>query len=610
MANLLQELSKEFVSGDTTVADPVTFMESAWGLGIELTPVQRFVIKCFYGMPLERGDKNIEVPDIVNEKILYRFDEAQFLDFLYQEGRCSTNVVEGRRFQNLVFCAGRRSGKSSISAAIADYEFYKLLKKPDPSRYYNQTPGDNICVLNVSPTDDQSEIVFQKISNFASRCPYIKERFLHQTQTYFELMTDEDKRVASRSSSGKQTATLKSISGGCSSNGVRGQNAILIIMDEMAFFIDNDGRFSGNEVYDAIEPSRLTFGGDGRMICISSPYAKFGKFYELYSSSFGDPKRNDPECITIAFKMYSAMVNAPRCPCELLKAKRREDRRTFMREYGAEFSDSVTTWIEDREELQKCVLRDAPSKLGNIDEKYYYGIDLGFKNDGSAISIVHRDRKTDKIVQDYSVVWFSGSSDVWEDDQSIYKECDAFKSFELIRMQDILDELERLNRRFPACKGSFDQHNGYALAELLKKHGLNQFEMVNVNDTINSEIYQLFKRLYSEELLDLYANKVLLNELVTLESETRSKGKILVRAPLRKGAHDDISDSMCRAIWTCYNDTKGSSKHVVHGGLGPARASGVATLNSYYLNKYRSHGSVPHGRSERMQIFGGSHGGF
>ena len=597
MASLIQELSREFVSGDTTVVDPITFIESNWGLGIELTPVQRFVVKCFYGMTLLNGEKTIEVPDIVNERILYRFTERQFLDFLYQEGRCSTNVVEGRHFQNLIVCAGRRGGKSSISAAIADYEFYKLLKKGNPSKAYNQTPGDNICVLNVSPTDDQSEIVFNKITNFATRCPYIKERFLHQTQSYFELQTDEDKRASERSSNGKQMATLKSISGGCSSNGVRGQNAILIIMDEMAFFIDNNGRFSGNEVYDAIEPSRLTFGKDGRMICISSPYAKFGKFYDLYSSNMSDPKRNEQECITISFKLYSALMNPPRCPSELLKAKRREDRTMFMREYGAEFSDSVMTWIEDENELKKCVVRPTANAFGTIENHYYYGLDLGFKNDGTAISIVHRDRASGKFVQDYSSVWFSGSSDVWDDDQSIYKSCTRFKDSELIRMQDVLDEIIDLNKRFPAKKGSFDQHNGYALAELFTNRGFNQFEMVNVNDTINSEIYQLFKRLYTEGLLDLYDNPVLLSEMITLEAENKSKGKILVRAPLRKGAHDDISDSLCRAIWACYNDTRESGRHYIQGGgygKNPNRAM-PQTLNSYYLNKYKIHGEMPHG---------------
>ena len=597
MSNLIQELSREFVSGDTTVVDPITFMESNWGLGIELTPVQRFVIKCFYGMPLQTTEKNIEVPDLVNEKILYRFNEKQFLDFLYQEKRCSTNEIEGRYFQNLIFCAGRRSGKSSISAAIADYEFYKLLKKGNPSVYYNQAPGDNICVLNVSPTDDQSEIVFGKISNFAARCPYIKERILHQTQTYFELQTDEDRRVAERSANGKQVATLKSISGGCSSNGVRGQNAILIIMDEMAFFIDNNGRFSGDEVYNAIEPSRLTFGPDGRMICISSPYAKFGKFYDLYHSSMTDPKRNEKECITLSFKMYSAMVNAPRCPSELLKAKRREDRAVFMREYGAEFSDSVTTWIEDEDELKKCVVRPSANQYGTVDCTYYYGIDLGFKNDGTAISIVHRDNQSGKFVHDYSSLWFSGSSDVWDDDQSIYKSCTRFKEVDLIRMQDVLDEIISLNKKFPAKKGTFDQHNGYALAELFLNKGLNQFEMVNVNDSINSEIYQLFKRLYSEELLELYDNPVLLSEMITLEAENRAKGKILVRAPIRKGAHDDISDSLCRAIWSCYNDTRDNSRHFVYGGgySNVPRKARPQTLNAYYLNKFKIHGEMPHG---------------
>jgi len=419
------------------------------------------------------------------------------------------------------------SHNSTLSACISNYEMYKLLKRGDPAKFYEQNPGAVISILNVAPTDEQASVVFDMTQSMAMRCPYIKDRCLHPTMTYFDLQTDEDRTVH-----GKPRASLASISGGCSSNALRGQNAIVIIMDEMAHFIDNNGRFSGSEVYNALEPSRLTFRRDGKVICISSPYAKFGKFYELWQDSFQNQE------MTLAFKMYSAMVNPTKCPTEILKSARKSDRTKFMCEYGGEFSDTITAWIEDEAEFKQCIVNRTPTGRGVHDISYFFGIDLGFKNDGSAVSIVHKENN--KIILDYSNVWYSGASDVWEDDKSIYQGCNKFATLDLIRMSDIVDEIKELVKWFPAKGGIFDQHNGYALAELFLKEHLQQFEMENFSDTINSEVYQLAKRLYAEKLLEIYEHPILTKEMLTLEAEKRSRDKVIVRAPVRRGAHDDM----------------------------------------------------------------------
>ena len=481
------------------------------------------VHNCLYGMPLDRGEKTIDVPDVINEHILYRFNEYEFLRWLYAEKRCNVEFTEGKIWQNLILAIGRRGGKSTLSACISNYEMYKLLKQGDPAKFYNHNPGAVVSILNVAPTDDQAAVVFDMSQNMAMRCPFIKDRMLHQTQTYFDLQTDEDIKLH-----GKKRASLLAISGGCSSNALRGQNAIVIIMDEMAHFIDNNGRFSGSEVYNALEPSRLTFRRDGKVICISSPYAKFGKFYELWQDAFPNPE------ITLAFKMYSAMVNPTKCPTEILKAARKADRTKFMCEYGGEFSDTITAWIEDENEFKNCVdVNISVPSRGVHDVPYYYGIDLGFKNDGSAVSIVHKDPSTNKIVLDYANVWYSGSSDVWDIDDSTYRLCNKFAKMDLIRMNDIVAEIKDLVKWFPAKEGIFDQHNGYALAELFQSEHLAQFEMVNFSDSLNSEVYQLVKRLYAEQLLVLFNHSVLVPEMLTLEAEKRSRDKTIVRAPVR-----------------------------------------------------------------------------
>jgi hypothetical protein len=48
--------------------DIITFAEAQWGLNIKLFPVQRFILKTFYGLPLDDNEKNIIVPDEMNTR--------------------------------------------------------------------------------------------------------------------------------------------------------------------------------------------------------------------------------------------------------------------------------------------------------------------------------------------------------------------------------------------------------------------------------------------------------------------------------------------------------------------------------------------------------------
>jgi phage terminase large subunit-like protein len=553
--NIFSDLTREFISGDSdTVVDVITFAEASWGLNLKLLPSQKMILKCFYSMELDTQNKYIPVPNIVNDKILYTFTESEFLHFLHEEGRCNTNTVEGKNFQELVLCVGRRGAKSVTAAIVAAYEKYKLVKRGDPAKYYGHQAGASICVLNVAPTDEQASVVFSNIQEFVRRCPYLRDRVLHSTLTYFDLCTDADMAVKGR----KPTASLTTISGGCSANSLRGQNSIVVIMDEMAFFITNEGRFSGSQVYKALTPSIGSFGNDGKILCLSSPNAKYGEFYDRYIYAQTDSD------FVLSFKMYSAMANNS-VSSAILHAARRKSRPAFMCEYGGEFSDSVKAWVEDEDEFRRCVVKSPQRTKGEPDCRYYVGLDLGFKNDGAAIAIAHKDRKTEKIHVDFADVWYSGSSDVWEQEKSIYHGCRKYSHKELLMMSDIVDELEALAKWFPLVKGLFDQSNGYALAELLRARGFTQIEMENFSDKTNHEVYELFKRLYSEELLVLYEHPVYVPEMFTLEGESLNKNYICVRAPRRVGCHDDISDAIVRAVASCYRDNAGQTRRLSTG---------------------------------------------
>jgi phage terminase large subunit-like protein len=587
--NLIAHIAKDFMSGSTDeVVDVCTFVEAPWGLNINLLPAQRFILKCFYGMELDDKEKRIDIPDPLNEKILYSgLTEKAFLEFLYSEGRCNTDTTEGVNFHEMVLVLGRRGTKSTLASCISNYELYKLVKRGDPSKFFGFPANTEIAILNVAPTDDQAGTVFNMIKTQALGCPYLRDRSLNQTMDYFNLQTDSDKRLH-----GKPRASLLSIAGGCSSNALRGKNAIVVIMDEMAFFIDKaNSRFSGAEVYKALTPSMTDFGEHGKVLCLSSPYGKFGRFYERFQESFEEMD------YTLMFKMYTSMAN-PRVPSEILRAAYRRDPKGFMCEYGGEFSDRITAWIEIETEFRKCVYDRPVVTRGNRETSYFIGVDLGFTNDGAAIAIVHKEGS--KIVLDYADVWFSGDSDVWGMNENIYHNCTKYKNKPILKMADIVGEIQALSRWFGIRGGMFDQAGGWGFQELLTAANFKQIEMKHVTDTLNNDIYQLTKRLYGEQLLDIYDHPVLVPEMLSLEAEKKSGGKVRVEAPNREGAHDDISDAFVRAVSCCYNHTAGRAGNIATGaggqvGVTSRSTSGPQTQQQAMLQKRKNHGAHPRG---------------
>jgi len=578
----IKELTSEFMSGNTDdIVDIITFCESVWGIQFNLFPVQKFILKCLYGLPLDGINKLISVPDDTNDKVLFEFTEVEFLFWLHENKLCNVSEIPANGFQELIWVAGRRSGKSNVSAAIGSYELYKLVKRGNPSQFYGFPTDSNIDITIVAPTDDQAGISFDMLMSKVLSCSYLQNRCVNQTMTYFNVQTDSDKANAAR----KRHASLSVLTGGCSSNSLRGRNNIIIILDEMAFFIDNNGRFSGAEIYKALKPSTASFRGDGKVIGISSPYAKYGSFYDRYVESFNEKET------TLMFQMYSALVN-PELDSAFLRAERRRNRASFNCEYGGKFSDNVTAWVDDEERFQACIKTDKKSaEAGILGNDYFMGIDLGLKNDGTALAISHRDPRSKIVYVDYFDVWFSGSSDVWEIENSMYHECNRFVGYEIIPIGEIVKIIQDLCKWFPIKSGWFDQYNGYALHEQLHALGLKQFHMEQVTDKINSEIYQIAKTLYGEGMIEFPDEKLLIDEILQLEAEKRSRNQVKVRAPNKRGAHDDTSDAVVRSIFEAYTHGTERGQNIVAGQTSII-GSNAGTMNQFKMKRAKQHGIV------------------
>jgi len=582
LSNLVSEYRSK-ISEDTKIVDIITFAEASWGLNFNLFPMQKLILKVFYGLPLENEEKNVPLPDELNTKILGWFTEVEMMDYLISNKRVNIpQYVPGQTRRELMLCCGRRASKSNIISLVCGYEAYRMVKMGNPQTYFGFPSGSEIDITSVASVDDQAATLFNMIKNRTLDCSFLKGRIDSSTQTYFSIFTDDDLKMG-------RDASIRIYCAGAGSASLRSKNNLVVVMDEAAHF-SPFGKSSLQEVWTALTPSVASFVpkgktlGEGKIILLSSPFSKSGMFWDKYKESFDYPDD------MLMFQMYSSMINLKMDPA-MLKGEQRRNKDTFRCEYCGEFSDTVNSWI-DPDVLMEVVDKKREMNLvhGDPGISYYMGIDFGGKNDGTSVAIVHREGET--IVLDYADVYYSSCSDVWESVAPYYQEVNrTFADQEVMPIAKFADEIKRLCEHFNIVEGWFDQFNGYGLLELLKERKLNQFVTKNVSSQINVQVFQTTKSLINSGLLKLFNHPVLIPELSSLE-ERKEGNSIVVEAPQRNGFHDDISDGFSRAVWAAYNSKKSSVKKVTLSVPG-ASGGGSGSYRAFHFNKFKMHGETP-----------------
>ena len=605
------------------------YIESSWGLGMRLYPVQRFIVKLYYHLPLNDRDKTIRITDMFNTKVAYNFTETEYLKYLFDEGRCNIGEQDHER-RELILAIGRRAGKTTLSGIFASYEVYRLLNLSHPQGYYGLPPGNRIQIVSIATDKDQAGLLFNEVTSHLSRCEYFKTYIANNTLSYIQFRTPHDiGKYGStvRHENGKFTsfngkATLRVTFKSCIAKGLRGSGNIVVILDEMAHFKDEGGS-SAKEIYDAVTPSTAAFSPknpantaepigpvEARVICISSPLNKAGKFYELFNLAMG---RGEGSTNMIAIQAPTWEMN-PTIEANYYRQKYHADPAVFMTEHGAQFSDRVRGWIEREVDLLACI--DAghrPQDIGMPRYPHHMGIDVGLIGDGTCIFITHCEG--DKVVLDYHESWYAGVD--WRDSNphlaGKYSTDYArrLQDVERLDFEAISEWIVALTKRFYIADGIFDRWNGIPLEQALNKAGLNQFRAEFFTRDLSSRIYQNAKLMMFDEKLKLYDYPIptgpqhkhspFIREVLQLQAEQVSRNVVVVTAPEASGNHDDMSDAFVRSVWLASQHLV-SGKHVMGAGgsQGGRTATSPMTLSRYQTVRARRHGgygdrTVPRG---------------
>lgn len=640
--------------GTSTPVDVIEFAESDWGLGkadpmtgkrFRLFPIQKIILKVHYGLELDDNDwgvdldepipidhpayyeitnlvggddpeartddygyyaKRIKVTDWRRKNIQY-MTEAGYLRYLHKEGRCNIAEVDGER-RELILSIGRRSGKTLIASVISAYETYKLLLKHDPHGYYGVASSNPIHIVSVATDREQAGLLYKEVSGHFQGCEFFSTYMAHSTQSFASFQTPRDIDKYGRYEDNQQAkasiiVTFKS----CIAKSVRGMGMIVAIMDEMAHFND-EGQSSAADVYDAIRPATAAYSKkhaadsqkaigpvESRIVAISSPMGRQGKFYELFQAGMkGGASARNMLCI----QAPTWEVN-PTIPASEFEDAYMKDPNVFDTEFGGMFSDRTKGWLEHKQDLYDCI---DPGRRPNMGAParmpHFLSLDLALVNDYTGVAIGHLENTDDRgpvVVIDYVDRIHAGQG--------------KYEHRERLEFDDVVDWIYKLSRQFFIAHGVFDQHCGLPFEQAVAKRGLTQLKMQHFTDVLNSDAFKNFKDLMWNKQLVLYDWPIpdkqehcdYIEELCELQAEYKTKNIVKVHKPNVEGKSDDMSDALVRMIWLA-SQHMASPKYITgtHSGGGFGGPRSYAGIQAKAMAAARRMGSSPDRQQHRL----------
>jgi hypothetical protein len=384
-------------------------------------------------------------------------------------------------FDSALFLVGRRSGKSRTAAAIGAFEAVLAGHERKLAK------GERGIVPVISPSRYQSRVVKDHIRSIFST-PLLQSQVVSETAAGFELV------------SGTRVEILAG-----DYRTIRGYTLLAAIIDEICFFgLDAESRVrSDTELIRAILPGLATTGG--KLIAISSPYARRGWSWRQYQRCFG----ND-DAATLVWNAPSRTMNET-LPQRVVDQAIAEDLQAAKSEYLGEFRDDVAAFLPI-ELVERLVVPGRKELPRDRHRMYWAFADVsGGRNDDTALCIAHRDDRT--VVID-----------------KICRYRPPFNPHLVIRQ--MTDEL----KRWGIQRVVGDYYGAEFVATTFGSCGV-QYTRSTKN---KNELYaELLPRVSAQEL-ELLDDSALVAQLASLERRTRAGGRDIIDHP--PGGHDDLAN--------------------------------------------------------------------
>ncbi len=279
---------KSGISSGTPWDSIVDFATSKSFCGKRLYPRQMTLLKLIYLETESMTDYDMEVINSwaegfknVNNPMGVQPDIWDRIEYLKANGFT--------HFPHVQMVMGRRASKGIIGSILATERIAWLYSLGSWQQHFNQVPGQvaEITVVANSLTQAVTR-QFRDIRNAVFACEYLRPHIVGDKQTEFYIRTPGDEQTIIENNlagitSDREIATIYCKASSSVSTSGRGGTGLFNAYDEFAHMLAGTGSTkTGEEIYDAFQPSLDQFGHHAMTYCASSPFSKIGKFYDLY----------------------------------------------------------------------------------------------------------------------------------------------------------------------------------------------------------------------------------------------------------------------------------------------------------------------------------------
>jgi hypothetical protein len=378
---------------------------------------------------------------------------------------------------------GRRSGKSFAMATLAVY----LGCFRDWRKYLS--PGERAVILLVAADREQAKILHRYCLGLP---PLLKSMLRGSTANEINLKGGITIEIVTRSY-----------------RTVRGRVALL---DEVAFWRDDESANPDSEVLNAVRASMATFGDAAMVIAASSPYSRSGILWEAHRKYFGvDDKSN------LVWQAATRVMN-PTVAQSFIDGEIERDPASAAAEYGAEFRSDIAEFVA-LEVLEACTARGTYEipPLPRID--YVAFCDpSGGSSDSMTLAISHRESDGSLILDA-----IRERLAPFQPEAVVEEFCQTLKSY---RIGSVTGD---------RCAGEWPK-------EQFSKRGVTY----RPSDRVKSDYYRDMLPLLNSRKIRLLDHKKLFNQLHGLERRTARGGKDSIDHASSR--HDDVANAAAGSL--------------------------------------------------------------
>ena len=430
-----------------------------------------------------------------------------------------------RRFPHIEAVIGRRGSKGKIGGILGAESIAYLYSLDDWQAHYGISPGkDGYLSVVATGKTQATKFQFADIREAITNCEYLQRSISKNQGQALHVRTPADLRRIAYMRRNKipmeyEIASLRAVPMSSQSSTGRGATGFANFYDEFAHMLAGSSSRSGEEVYEAYQPSLDQFGKDSLTYIPSSPFTKVGRFYSLYKEGSALMSTYDDDTGRVGYKRVTAgelgmadgdaeeavseltanpemlivqlpswglykdwqrskqlvghkIVRPIQSYDDRMKRLEKSNPEKFKVERKSQFASVLDAWLDPQKvdemfepwEGRKLKIMDR----GILKHRYYMHCDPALSGDNFGLAIGHSE---DAPADEHGDVW----PHVIIDYMKVWKPSD-FEGNQIDYIQ-VLHEISDIMKRFPSLvTATFDQWQNQAFIPVLKR----DFPGVNV----------------------------------------------------------------------------------------------------------------------------------